>query len=41
MTRTNYYDTFTEIAEDCPTSTAEVPPVKGENLSVANLQFDM
>jgi Family of unknown function (DUF6157) len=41
MTTTNYYNTFIEIAEDCPTSAAEVPPVKGENLSVANLQFDM
>jgi hypothetical protein len=41
MTTTNYYNTFIEIAEDCPISAAEVPPVKGENLSVANLQFDM
>ncbi len=41
MTTTNYYNTFIEIAEDCPTSAAEIPPVKGENLSVANLQFDM
>lgn len=41
MTTTNYYNTFIEIAEDCPTLAAEVPPVKGENLSVANLQFDM
>jgi hypothetical protein len=41
MTTTNYYNTFIEIAEDCPISAAEIPPVKGENLSVANLQFDM
>lgn len=41
MTTTNYFDTFIEIAEDCPTAAAEIPPVKGENLSVANLQFDM
>jgi Family of unknown function (DUF6157) len=41
MTTTNYYNTFIEIAEDCPISAAEIPPMKGENLSVANLQFDM
>jgi Family of unknown function (DUF6157) len=41
MHTTNYYDTFIEIAEDCPISMAEVPPQKGEDKSVANLQFDM
>jgi hypothetical protein len=41
MHTTNYYDTFIEIAEDCPISTAEIPPQKGEDKSVANLQFDM
>jgi hypothetical protein len=41
MHTTNYYNTFIEMAEDCPISSAEIPPVKGENLSVANLQFDM
>ena len=40
MHTTNYYNTFIEIAEDCPISNAEVPPQKGEK-SVANLQFDM
>jgi Family of unknown function (DUF6157) len=41
MHTTNYYNTFIEIADDCPISAAEIPPVKGENLSVANVQFDM
>ena len=41
MHTTNYYNTFIEIAEDCPLSTAEIPPQKGEAQSVANLQFDM
>jgi Family of unknown function (DUF6157) len=41
MHTTNYFNTFIEIAEDCPLSQAEVPPQKGEDKSVANLQFDM
>lgn len=38
---TNYTDTFIEIAEDCPVSLGEIPPLKGDKLSVANMQFDM
>ena len=38
---TNYFDTFIEIAEDCPTDIAEIPPLKGDAKSVANLQFEM
>jgi len=38
---TNYYNAFIEIAEDCPTAAGEVPPVKGNKKSVANLQFEM
>jgi len=38
---TNYYNTFIEIAEDCPAKSGEIPPAKGEKKSVANLQFDM
>ncbi|MGD1848014.1 MAG: DUF6157 family protein [Salibacteraceae bacterium] len=38
---TNYYNTFIEIAEDCKTDKGEMPPVKGEKKTVANLQFDM
>lgn len=38
---TNYKNTLIEIAEDCPTPTGEMPPVKGDKKSVANVQFDM
>lgn len=38
---TNYYNTFIEIAEDCKAEKGEMPPIKGEKKSVANLQFDM
>jgi len=38
---TNYIDTFIEVAEDCPTSTSEVPPTRGNKRSIANLQFEM
>jgi Family of unknown function (DUF6157) len=41
MHTTNYYNTFIEMAEDCPISSAEVPPLKKDTPSVANLQFDM
>ena len=38
---TNYQNTFIEIAEDCPTKLAEVPPQKGDKKTVANYHFDM
>lgn len=41
MHTTNYYNTFIEVAEDCPAIKAEIPPVKGEKRTVANLQFDL
>lgn len=41
MHTTNYYNTFIEIAEDCPNPEGQVPPEKGEKKSVASLQFDM
>lgn len=37
---TNYLNTFIEIAEDCPVSTGEVPPTKGDQKSVANMQYE-
>lgn len=40
MHTTNYFNTFIRIAEDCPVSSAEVPPLKKEK-SIANLQFEM
>ncbi|MCC6725915.1 MAG: hypothetical protein IT258_15510 [Saprospiraceae bacterium] len=41
MHTTNYFNTFIEIAEDCPIGAAEVPPQKGEAKSVANMQFEL
>ena len=41
MTSTNYFNTFIEIAEDCPATMGENPPLKGDKKSVANLQFEM
>lgn len=41
MGSTNYYNTLIEIAEDCPVGAGEIPPLKGDKKSVANLQFDM
>ncbi len=38
---TNYFNTFIEIAEDCPIHQAEVPPLNGDTKSVANIQFEM
>ncbi len=38
---TNYKDTFITVADDCPASIGEQPPVKGDKRSVANIQFDM
>lgn len=36
---TNYINTFIEVAEDCPTSQAQIPPEKKEK-TVANLQYE-
>lgn len=38
---TNYQDAFIEIAEDCPVSKGEVPPIKNEQKTAANIQFEM
>ena len=41
MHTTNSINTFIEVAEDCPVVVAEVPPIRGETKSIANLQFDV
>lgn len=41
MKDNNYYETFIEVAEDCPTEFAEVPRSKGETKSVPILQYEM
>lgn len=38
---TNYTNTFIEVAEDCPVTIAEAPPLKGDKKTVAHLQFHM
>lgn len=38
---TNYENTFIAVADDCPATVAEVPPLKGDKKTVANIQFDM
>lgn len=38
---TNYTDTFIEVAEDSTVSGSEVPPVKGDKKTIANMQFDL
>lgn len=41
MHSTNYFNTLIEIAEDSAAMSGEIPPVKGNKKSVANLQFEM
>ncbi len=38
---TNYFNTFIAVADDCPASTAEIPPTKGDTRTAANVQFEM
>lgn len=38
---TNYKDTFIEAAEDCPATRGEIPPVKEDAKTIANIQFDL
>lgn len=38
---TNYTDTFIQVADDCPVMSGQVPPLKGDTKTVANLQFDL
>lgn len=38
---TNYSDTFIKIADDCPAASGEIPPIKGDAKTVANMQFDL
>lgn len=37
---TNYFNTLITVAEDCKALKGEMPPVKIDKLTVANLQFD-
>lgn len=41
MHTTNYYNTLIEIAEDSPVEAGQVPPMRGDKKSVANLQYEI
>lgn len=38
---TNYINTFILIADDCPARAGEMPPLKEDKRTVANIQFDI
>jgi hypothetical protein len=38
---TNYQNTFIAVAEDCPATRGEIPPLKGDARSIARMQFDL
>lgn len=41
MKDVNYYDTFIEVAEDCPVTTAEIPQSKNGSKTVPVLQYEL
>lgn len=41
MHTTNYYNTLILVAEDCPCTQGEMPPMKKDTKTIANLQFDV
>ena len=38
---TNYYNTFIEVAEDCPTQMSQPPSAKVEKQTIADIQFEL
>ncbi|PPL03487.1 DUF6157 family protein [Parapedobacter indicus] len=38
---TNYQNTFITVADDCPVVAGEIPPMRGDKKSVANIQFEL
>lgn len=38
---TNYFNTFIEVAEDCPALCGEIPISKGRHPTIAELQYEM
>lgn len=38
---TNYKNTFIEMAEDCPVIKGEIPPMKNNEKTAVNIQFEM
>lgn len=41
MKSTNYYNTFIQVAEDCPAERAEIPPLKSNKKTIARMQYEM
>ncbi len=41
MKTTNYFNTFIEVAVDCPVQEGVVPPQKNEAKTIAGLQFEL
>ena len=41
MHTTNYHNTFIEIAEDCPVTTAQIPPDNAGEKTIAGLQYEI
>jgi hypothetical protein len=37
----NYFETFTQVAPDCPAKAAVVPAARGEKKSIAVLEFEL
>lgn len=38
---TNYFDTFIEVADDCPTAIGEAPKPYGNSKTVAEMQYEL
>lgn len=38
---TNYQNTFIQVADDCPVTNGDIPPIKEDKKSVANMQFEL
>lgn len=38
---TNYINTFIEVAEDCPATKGEIPPLGNQEKSIARLQYEI
>jgi hypothetical protein len=38
---TNYIDTFIEVANDCPTTRGEIPPLSDKAKSMASIQYEI
>ncbi len=37
---TNYFKTFIQVAEDCKVNEAKIPEIKGDNKTIASIQYE-